>query len=74
MQHLVKQDSKAPDIKCMVMLTILNHLRRHVLECPAESLSRLACHRTPAEIADLESQIFPNQHILRLYVSVNQPI
>lgn len=41
MQQLVEQDSKSPDIDFMIILTIEDHLRGHILIGPAESLMNI---------------------------------
>ena len=68
MDKFVEKDAEGPDIKLVVMVTMIDHLRRHVFERPAECVPlpfilliiyflNLAFDG-PAEVANLEHIIF----------------
>lgn len=58
------------------MVLILDHLRSHVLESSTERISLLTVIRlnAPSEITYLNDIAFFNKNILRLDISVNQPL
>ena len=39
MHQLVQKDTERPDVKLVVVLAMVDHLRRHILECAAESIA-----------------------------------
>jgi len=55
MQHLVKQNSKCPNIHPIVVLSFEKHLRGHILISPAKSASfGLDILGTPPEITNFD--------------------
>lgn len=60
----------------MIVVFVLDHLRRHVLERAAEGIPLLHVVEldTPAEIANLDDVAVLNQYVLRLDVAMDQSL
>lgn len=60
----------------MVVVLVLNHLRCHVLKSTTESvpLLHVVSLDAPTEITNLYNVAILDQDVLRLNVSVNQPL
>lgn len=54
--QLVQKDTERPDVERVIVVLILDHLGRHVLECTAEGVTLLHVVRldAPAEITNLD--------------------
>ena len=76
MHQLVQQASQAPDVACVVVILILNHPRRHVLESATNSVPLLHVVQlyTPAKITDLYNVSVLYEDVLWLDVSMNQAL
>jgi hypothetical protein len=52
-EDLIQEDAETPDVKCVVMRTVENHLGSHVLQCPAEGGPGLViAGTTPTEVTE----------------------
>ena len=73
---LVKQDTKGPDVECVVVIFVLDHLRCHVLKRAAEGVSLLHVVGldAPAEITDFDDVPLLDEDVLGLNVSMNQAL
>lgn len=76
MKHLTQQDSQAPDICLERMRPLVENLRRHILVGSANRVSSV-CLRIesarPAEIANFDPVIFPQQQVFGFDIPVNDP-
>jgi len=85
MDELVKQNSECPNVKLVVVPSVIYHFWSHVFESSAKSVPlplelltvliginfTFTC---PAEVAYFENVVFINQEILRLKISVNETV
>mmetsp|Transcript_100481 Transcript_100481/g.259520 ORF Transcript_100481/g.259520 Transcript_100481/m.259520 type:complete len:251 (-) Transcript_100481:232-984(-) len=69
--HLVEQHAAAPDVQRVVVALALDHLRRQVVERPAEGGARHAREGAPAEVRNLQDVVVVDEEVLWLEVSVD---
>ena len=75
MNELVKKDTESPDVYFLIIRLLIKDLRCHILVCATESLSHLILLfvlSAPAKITDLDVELFIEQNILGLQVSMNE--
>lgn len=76
MNKLIQQDAQRPNVKCMIMILVLYHLRSHVLKSTAKGISLLHMIRlhTPSEVTDFDNVSVFDKYIFWLDISVYQPL
>ena len=76
MDQFVQQNAETPDVKRMVVVLVLNHLRCHVFECAAESIPLLHVVKldAPAEVANLDDIAIFDEDVLRFNVTMDQTL
>ena len=74
--EFVQQDTKGPDVECVVVRLVHYHFWRHVLEGAAVGVSWLLhiSLDTPTKVADFDDISLLDENILWLDVSVDEPL
>jgi len=74
--EFVKQDAEAPNVQGVVVGRVGQHLRRHVLQRPAEGVPLFvaAGFDAPAEVANLEDVVVAHEQVLGLDVPVDEAV
>lgn len=69
---LVRQNTECPQINCLAMLLVLDHLWRQVVQCAAHRCPPVArCMYAPSEIRDFEASVNTHEQIFGLDVAVD---
>ena len=85
MDELIQKDAKCPHIEHVIVLSMIDHFWRHILQCATESVSLAFVHlsicvlfhltfASPAEVTNFEQVILVDQKILRLQISMNKTV
>ncbi len=75
--EFIQKDTKCPDVEHMIVLSVIDHFWRHILQCSTKSVSLTFIHlsiwvlfhltfASPAEVTNFEQVILVDQKILRL--------
>lgn len=83
--ELVEKNAECPHVKLVIMLPVINHFWRHVLQSTAKSVPlslikvsigilRNLAFASPTEVANFKHVVFVHQKVLRLEVPMDETV